>query len=410
MRLRVNGIPWIALVLLLGCGQGATDGASKSTNPRDDFSPVIAKIGDVEITQNYFDYRFDQLTPEQKARYAGEEGKRRFLESLTEEMLVSEEAEREGFDRIREVQYRLDMARRSVLFKAYHDRRFGEAVEVPDSEVVAFYEQNPDQFRALGRVFGSHIQCASEDKIRKAYAELQDGHRWDGVCLQYSEDEETRENAGQLGWFNRGGYVLGLGFNEEFTDFAFSMEPGTYSEPVQIDGQWHIIKIGRKVDDTIQPLEEVRDRIVRTLQPIVAREAYARKLRELKREMGVEYFGDYATEEKRSADQLYRIAGETADPHARLDYYQKLVDLYPEHERADEALFMVGFIASEEFGDTGSAAMAFRRLAREYPESEFVESARWMLGNLGRANPRVRGERTPKEPDTIRGRIEKLQQ
>ena len=50
-----------------------------------------------------------------------------------------------------------------------------------------------------------------------------------------------------------------------------------------------------------------------------------------------------------------------ADVRARIDYYSRVVELYPEHERADDALFMQGFLWSEEYANVPAAARAFRR-------------------------------------------------
>ena len=94
--------------------------------------------------------------------------------------------------------------------------------------------------------------------------------------------------------------------------------------------------------------------------------------------------------------------------HAKLDFYQTMVDQYPDHELADEALFMVGFVASEEFGDTPQAVGAFRRLQQDYPESEFVDESVWMMQHLGRVEPQLRGEDFPVDASEVNERIDNL--
>jgi len=251
----------------------------------------------------------------------------------------------------------------------------------------------------------SHIQCATKTKIDQAWAELQAGEPWGKVCTKYSEDANTVQQAGSLGWFNPDGYVIGMGFDPEFTEVAFSIEEHTLAPPQLIGDNWHIIRTGGKVQGEIQPLDEVRERIARAVRPGLAREQFETRLRQLKQEAQVKYFGEFAAAERRSAEALYKVAAETSDPHAKVDYYGKVVEMYPDHELADEALFMQGFVYSEEFGDTGSAGRCFRRLTREYPESEYVESARWMLGHLARAVPGLRGDRLPATAEEATQRI-----
>jgi outer membrane protein assembly factor BamD (BamD/ComL family) len=100
------------------------------------------------------------------------------------------------------------------------------------------------------------------------------------------------------------------------------------------------------------------------------------------------------------------VAAETGDTHAKLDYYGRVVELYPEHELADEALFMQGFVFSEEFGDGASAARCFRRLRTEYPDSEYIEDAEFMLKNLARKVPELRGQELPADAEEAGSRIE----
>ena len=157
--------------------------------------------------------------------------------------------------------------------------------------------------------------------------------------------------------------------------------------------------------DKLETLEDVRERIARALRPAIAREVYERDLRALRQEQGVQYYGEFAEQEQRSAEALYRLAATTTDAHSKIDYYGKLVELYPEHELADEALFMQGFVYSEEFGDGPGAARCFRRLRENYPDSEFLEDAEFMLKNLARAVPELRGNELPSTAEEANQRI-----
>lgn len=397
----------LVCVLALGCGGGSSSPEQSVQQAGGDFSPVIAQIGDVKITRSYFDFRYDNLSPSDKARYTGEGWEQRYLDELIEEMIVTEIADREQYDLVRETEWRLDMARRAILYRAYIERNFREQIEISEQELLDYYEQNKDTFRSLGRAFGHVIVTSTEQKIREAWAELQAETPFPAVAAKYSEEETTAQDGGSIGWFNRDGFVLGLGFNEEFTRVAFEMEAHSMREPVLIGDKWYIIKIGARVDDEPLPFEEVRERIARHLTPVVARERFDAFLREKRAELGVEGFGQFRGE-TRTADQLYQLAAESSNTHARIDFYEKLVDLYPDHERADDSLFMLGFLNSEEFGDQAAAMRAFRRLEREYPSSEFVEQARWMMQNLGGFTG-LRGGNTPVDAEDAANRLRQRQ-
>lgn len=382
-RLIVTALGAVLVFAAAGCGENES---ARPATPKPelggDFSPTIAEVGDIQITRAYFDYRYENLPPHDKARYSGEGWEQRFLDKLIEEIVVSEAADREQYDMIREVEWRLDMARRSILAKAYYERNFQELLEVPEEELRDYYDRHPESFRTLGRAFASHIMSTSKEKIDAAYAELQSGVPFAAVAAKYSEDEVTRDDGGALGWFNPDGFVLGMGFNAEFTRVAFGLDPHTTSSPQRIGDRWHIIRLGAKAGEQPQPYEEARERIERKLRPVIGRERFENFVREQKQQLGVRGFGEFQGE-TRTADQLYQLAAETANVSARIDYYESLVNLYPDHERADDSLFMMGFLSSEELGEAATAMRALRRLQREYPESEFVEQADWLMQNLG---------------------------
>jgi tetratricopeptide (TPR) repeat protein len=392
-------------LVISACGDSGSESKRENAGAQSDFSPVLAQVGDYEITRGYFDYCYENLSPMDKARFSGEGWEQRFLDYLVEQEVIAQAAEAENLDMVRENEWTLHITRQNILYTAFNAKHFGDNVVVPEEEIVDVYEADPEAYRNRGRMRAQHIQCSSKEKIDQAWAELQAGEHWSRVCPKYTEDENTIEQNGSLGWFNPDGYVIGMGFAPEFTEVAFSIEEHTTAPPVKIGDNWHIIRTGGKMPGEIQPLEAVRERIARALRPGLAREMFETRLRELKQEADVRYFGEFASIEQRSAEALYRLAAETRDPHAKVDYYGKVVEMYPDHELADEALFMQGFVYSEEFGDSGSAGRCFRRLARDYPESEFVDEAKWMLGNLARAVPSLRGDQLPSTAEEANQRI-----
>ncbi len=399
------GLILIPLLLLAACGEDSGRQAGVSGGAIDDFSPVLAEVAGKSVTRNYFDFRYENLPPMDKARYSGEGWEQRFLDLLVEELLILNAAEAENLDLVRETAWRLKAMRLTVLYTAYNAKHFGEGVVVPEEEIVAVYEANPEAYRNQGRMSAQHIMCSTRDRIDAAWDELQDGEHWARVCASYTEDTATVEASGSLGWFNPAGYVIGMGFNKEFTEAAFAIEEHTLAPPMKIGETWHIIRTGAKYPGEVQPIEEVREMIARRIRPGLAKEEQERGVRALAAEQGVRYFGEFAEEERRSAEALYKVAAVTRDPHAKIDFYGRVVELYPEHELADESLFMQGFVYSEQFGDSPSAARCFRRLKRDYPESEYIQDAEWMLQNLGRAVPELTGDGLPSTAEEANARI-----
>ena len=85
---------------------------------------------------------------------------------------------------------------------------------------------------------------------------------------------------------------------------------------------------------------------------------------------------------------MFREAGEQPGADDRIRSYRRVVDSYPDNEYAPQALFMVGFVESEEKRDYDRADVAFRELIARYPNSELATSAQWMIDNM-------RSDKTP---------------
>ena len=91
---------------------------------------------------------------------------------------------------------------------------------------------------------------------------------------------------------------------------------------------------------------------------------------------------------KRTSAEKYLIQGRNApDPEKKIEYYEKLLEEFPEHKLAPQALYMIGFVYAEMLGDSVSAVAIFRELINKYPRSEIVETAKWSIENISKPPP-----------------------
>jgi peptidyl-prolyl cis-trans isomerase SurA len=129
-----------------------------------------------------------------------------------------------------------------------------------------------DRRPARGEVEVSHIMIRTgntkdNDQVKNAifniHDQLQAGMNWNELCLQYSEDPNTKENGGKLRPFGAGA----MSAVPEFERIAFNLQKsGEYSDPFQTQYGWHIMKLERKI-----PVPSF-DEIAPTLKNKVARD------------------------------------------------------------------------------------------------------------------------------------------
>ncbi len=146
-------------------------------------------------------------------------------------------------------------------------------VAVTDEEVEQYYEDNKDTLFLVPRsVKAAHILAMfpwvldnSEEtgegreearkKIELVETELKSGSDFEELAGEYSDDESTAENGGDLGYVSEGQMV------EEFEEALFSLGIGEVSDIVETDYGFHIIKVYDIEEEHIQEFEEVKESV-----------------------------------------------------------------------------------------------------------------------------------------------------
>lgn len=141
---------------------------------------------------------------------------------------------------------------------------------ITDKDIEKYYND-----KVIGDIKASHILIkadyeddATDEEKEEAYkaalktanevlAKLKNGEKFADLAKKYSEDG-TKEDGGDLGWFNRGDMV------SEFEEAAIKLEKGKYTtEAVKTQYGYHIIL---KTDQKDKPkLKEVKEEIIETL-------------------------------------------------------------------------------------------------------------------------------------------------
>ena len=141
-------------------------------------------------------------------------------------------------------------------------------ISIPPTDIQRYYNDNIQQYQTPEQIKASHILFKTDGKdeatVRKqAEAVLQQvksGGDFAALAKQYSEDEGSKANGGDLDYFGRGRMV------PEFENAAFAMQPGHISDLVKTQYGFHIIKVVDKKPAATRSLDEVRGQITEQLQ------------------------------------------------------------------------------------------------------------------------------------------------
>ncbi|WP_413381098.1 peptidylprolyl isomerase [Alkalihalobacillus sp. 1P02AB] len=128
-------------------------------------------------------------------------------------------------------------------------------IEVTEEERETYFEENNEQFNQEEQVEASHILVEDENTANEVKEKLAEGEDFSTLAAEYSTDEASKEEGGQLGYFSKGEMV------EPFEEAAFELEVDQISEPVESEHGFHIIKVTGKNEAKEAIFEEHQDEI-----------------------------------------------------------------------------------------------------------------------------------------------------
>ncbi len=347
-------------------------------------SPVLVRVGDIEITQRDMDLRFEELSQQMKHRFSGDGWQTRFLHFMVDEALQYREARRRRLERDPEVARALITQQRNLMKNFLQDRAVFKDVAPTEQQIRDYYEENKRAFREEGFVHARTIVCQTREAAYKAYDAIrQAGGSGDfpRLVATYSVNLESLKQGGDLGWFKRGGHIPALPYGADFSRKVWDWEVGVH-EPVEIGGQWHVVEILAHSGDRDLPLEAVRDQVVSSLEPVLQREALAAYLDGLRDDVRIEWVGSYKPGGGLTPRQLFERAWYAEQPEQRIDMLNLLVSDFPRDELADNAIYFLSHIYLDTWQDTGTAVRLLRKLIKEYPDSEFYADAQFMIEHI----------------------------
>ncbi len=388
---RINAVTAVVLMALFVSCSGDKDDLQVNIG-------VAARVGDEKIMKDDVDELFEALPKKQQSDYKGKRGKADFVDKLIEEEIMFQEAIDLELQEEPKVEKLLEQARRNILVTEYVNREILGKIDVSDEEIKKYYDDHPEEFLTRGIINAQHLFTTSRKKAEEWKRRLAEGENFAKIAVDESEDDLTASDGGNLGYFNPGGYVKFIGTSSKWSDEVRQLERGEISDIIEFEKGFSIVKIKSKRPERALPLNDVRELIVQKIKSLRAKDVYEVEMSRLKQKHDpVNYLREELVASMRTAEQLWEIIQMEDDPYERIQYYRDIVNHYPDHKYAPQALFMIGFVYAEELADTKRAKQTFEELIREYPDSEVVGSAQWMIDNVDKPHPSFESFESMKE-------------
>ncbi len=183
--------------------------------------------------------------------------------------VIADIARAKGFDKRPDVAEELEMQGNGLLAAEFLRNEVIDKVEVTDADVKKYYDEHPESFRVPEMIKARHILISmtvpgktpeetvqkANERAAEALKRIRAGEDFAKVASEVSDDVPTKANGGDLGFFGKGKMV------KEFEDVAFSLKKGQVSEVVKTVFGLHIIKVDDRVEEKIQPFENVKNQL-----------------------------------------------------------------------------------------------------------------------------------------------------
>jgi peptidyl-prolyl cis-trans isomerase C len=253
IKLRILLASAASLLALIACN---SNNSPQGAGPAKD--AVAATVNGTPISESLVGMMLKQRT--NLGRPADPESRKTFIDSLAMQLIISQEAVKKGLDKAPEVVNRIELGRQSVLVDAFV-QDYVKNNAVSEDMLKAEYEKIKAQ--ATGTEYKArHILVEKEAEAKDIIARLKKNpEAFEALAKEKSKDRGSKDNGGDLGWFDPRGMV------PEFGAAVAQLAKGKFTEePVKSQFGYHVILLEDSRQQQVQPLEQIKPALMQQMQ------------------------------------------------------------------------------------------------------------------------------------------------
>ena len=286
-------LPFTALSLLLGgCGQQSKDDTlieSEAGNVKT--ADVMKQIGNEQISKSAFQIILNKTLEKEYGNKVNDKD--------IEKQIDKQKQQLGGDDKFKQALKQQNLIEKDVKdqlkIQEYQKLLLSDSVKISDKQL------KDNTMKA------SHILIESEENSNKKKKEaedikkqLDDGANFASLATKYSDDTESKDSGGSLG------YIVKGQMNKDFDKAAFKLKPNEISDVIKTDYGYHIIKANKESDFNKHKDELRQTMIQQKIQkdPSILTDAYEKLLKKYKVKYDDKDIKKYINSNLLNADKL----------------------------------------------------------------------------------------------------------
>lgn len=291
----------ISMIMVMSGGQACAasteSGRSEAKEEKRDVSSdnVIVKIGDKTFSREDVQWRIDGMSPDNRKEFQTNRKKKELLDNLVKNYLFAQEARSMKMDKEKGVAASIEDLVNYQLAQVYN-RFVVSNIQLSDNELKEYYDRHLSNLKSAHQVRAQHIlikldigapfreEKAALQKANSIRAQLMKNKDFNSLAKKYSQDTETKDKGGDVGFFSREQMLA------DFADAAFSLKPGQISKPVRSILGYHIIKVTDVKEPKVLSMEDLRETLISRVFEMKRQKAISEEIDKLMAKYNVTVF------------------------------------------------------------------------------------------------------------------------
>lgn len=340
---------------------------------------------------------YDGLPNRNKQPFLRKESRLNSINEMTKMDLYYHEALKEGFDQNPVVLETLPMVKRNLMLRETYNRLVTNQINVNEQTIREYYDNNLEKFSTKPfrkiQAFGFKDEKSAKNarKTVKKALKKDDTESLNAVL----ESSVFEFEKGELDHIYKNNIIPKCGNDtlwcEKVWDVDYGKTDTSELSDIFTSAQGYNVFF-RILEDTVPvatPFDDAKVEIENEMRRDRSRELFESADLDLRKKYALEIFEDNLIE--KLTPEEYFTNAENAQKKRRYNdaiyYYDQICEYYQNGSDDYKAMFMKGFLYSEEIKDKDKAITIFQELIDKYPQGDLSDDAQYMIDELnGKSN------------------------
>jgi len=181
------------------------------------------------------------------------------LNGLLDQKVLLAEAERLDYGEKPEIQRAVQAFETQLLVPLYLQKTVGANLKVTREDLESYYQEHREQLRRPPKIRLGQITVATREEAAELARQLRQGAELAWMAKQHSLDGYA-ETGGDRGWYTP------QPDTQDFNRDLFTAETGTVLDPIQVEGNFVILKVLAREEQGIYELNEISGNIRKAVE------------------------------------------------------------------------------------------------------------------------------------------------